>query len=422
MRSVSKILRAIVWCVRGVRAWLLAMRARPVTACCFIGAIFILVLCYISLDHDFRHETNWNIDTPWRATFSRGSLRAMCYLNIPFQDLREDGWCVGWDWFRLYYSGTYCTPDAIPMHGVNYQLELPLWLIGLLMLFASGALLARSAYLFRNRPARCCPLCGYDLTGNISGQCPECGAAIGDHDGSRPKLWTGRRWFRVVRYAVLMPLIALALTMLLDYTVIPAIVTEKAVVILEQPYWAPYSRITISFGSHGWYLPGIHKADSAWQMCDIWINDDDRNSFRVYLDDMSLYTLNDQRRDVSPQSLLNRLAESGFDLTVDGAAAAGDMVFQIILQAVDPRRPFAKRGSFQVNGGMSTSWGNEVFTNEAFAEAGIDASAFETAGASYSTRCGRIALVHELFVFFFAALWLYGIVRILGTRMPQAAS
>jgi len=55
------------------------------------------------------------------------------------------------------------------------NLHLPPWLV----LSAFGAL---TAFLWwydrcRVRPGQC-RRCGYDLTGNVSGRCPECGAAM----------------------------------------------------------------------------------------------------------------------------------------------------------------------------------------------------------------------------------------------------
>jgi len=52
------------------------------------------------------------------------------------------------------------------------EAEIPLWMPFLL-------LAAPTAYLFwldrRRIPPHCCQRCGYDLTGNTSGVCPECG-------------------------------------------------------------------------------------------------------------------------------------------------------------------------------------------------------------------------------------------------------
>jgi len=34
--------------------------------------------------------------------------------------------------------------------------------------------------LVKQYPVGCCRICGYNLTGNVSGRCPECGTATGD--------------------------------------------------------------------------------------------------------------------------------------------------------------------------------------------------------------------------------------------------
>ena len=39
------------------------------------------------------------------------------------------------------------------------------------------------------RAAGLCNRCGYDLTGNVSGACPECGTAVGQRT-ARPMAWT----------------------------------------------------------------------------------------------------------------------------------------------------------------------------------------------------------------------------------------
>jgi len=55
----------------------------------------------------------------------------------------------------------------------------PNWLIGVVL----ALLAAYIGYIWRrNRPAPAglCPVCEYDLRGNISGRCPECGTSVGD--------------------------------------------------------------------------------------------------------------------------------------------------------------------------------------------------------------------------------------------------
>jgi hypothetical protein len=63
---------------------------------------------------------------------------------------------------------------------------LPLWLPVLLI----AALTALCGHLDRPPKAGHCPACNYDLTGNTTGRCPECGcpfapSAFGPHDCRR---------------------------------------------------------------------------------------------------------------------------------------------------------------------------------------------------------------------------------------------
>jgi len=54
-----------------------------------------------------------------------------------------------------------------------------LLLPGFLFLFAIvGSLLLHSSGISRKRRDGTCERCGYNLTGNISGRCPECGRRI----------------------------------------------------------------------------------------------------------------------------------------------------------------------------------------------------------------------------------------------------
>jgi hypothetical protein len=57
-----------------------------------------------------------------------------------------------------------------------------LWLVLALTTVPTVFLLMR---LRHTLPAGCCAICGYNLTGNVSGRCPECGTAI-DEAARRP--------------------------------------------------------------------------------------------------------------------------------------------------------------------------------------------------------------------------------------------
>jgi len=64
-----------------------------------------------------------------------------------------------------------------------WDLELPYYLI-----LAAAALLPawRVRRWLRRTPPHCCAACGYNLTGNTSGVCPECGTSIGHVRPSSP--------------------------------------------------------------------------------------------------------------------------------------------------------------------------------------------------------------------------------------------
>ena len=65
--------------------------------------------------------------------------------------------------------------SPLGMHHV-YLVELPYWLLFLLTAIPTAWLWHRDRRLFSSPPDHLsCRGCGYDLTGNLSGVCPECG-------------------------------------------------------------------------------------------------------------------------------------------------------------------------------------------------------------------------------------------------------
>jgi hypothetical protein len=60
--------------------------------------------------------------------------------------------------------------------------ESPLWLPFLLLLVRAAAFFLRDC---RHLPQNACRACGYNLTGNVSGRCPECGLDIGTETRGR---------------------------------------------------------------------------------------------------------------------------------------------------------------------------------------------------------------------------------------------
>jgi hypothetical protein len=62
-------------------------------------------------------------------------------------------------------------PALMIDHGLWY-LSMPYWLMMVCVGLPTGFLWWRDR---RRRPLGHCQQCGYDLTGNVSGRCPECG-------------------------------------------------------------------------------------------------------------------------------------------------------------------------------------------------------------------------------------------------------
>jgi hypothetical protein len=77
---------------------------------------------------------------------------------------------LGWSWGRAGVGDLVWLP-AVVTHGPVTAVVLPYWLPFLLVAGPSllGWLVSRA-----RDPTRCRE-CGYDLTGNVSGNCPECG-------------------------------------------------------------------------------------------------------------------------------------------------------------------------------------------------------------------------------------------------------
>ncbi len=77
--------------------------------------------------------------------------------NFPDARISWRPWCEG-SWVR-------------PATVYDAWFHLPLWIPFLLLAGPSAFLFWRD----RRPPPHCCQKCGYDLTGNTSGVCPECG-------------------------------------------------------------------------------------------------------------------------------------------------------------------------------------------------------------------------------------------------------
>lgn len=87
-----------------------------------------------------------------------------------------------WRWSPNYPSGLIADGASATMAGwfMPQVVVLPIWLFALLFLALTIYLVRRLRPRF---PAGCCAKCGYDLTGNVSGVCPECGTSVARRNG-----------------------------------------------------------------------------------------------------------------------------------------------------------------------------------------------------------------------------------------------
>jgi len=120
----------------------------------------------------------WAVSARWGVTYwgstaalscGRGGLSVLTYtvgVGLPYH-----GWRIGTGLglrgasYRIYHSTTQA----------SYYLYVPFWIPFLLVAIPA----ALFGWLDRRRiPPGHCQRCGYDLTGNTSGTCPECGAPV----------------------------------------------------------------------------------------------------------------------------------------------------------------------------------------------------------------------------------------------------
>lgn len=72
---------------------------------------------------------------------------------------------------RLFYLDLRPLPVAWLGGGLSDTVHIPIWIPGVCLILLGSAL-----WFFGSRAVPgFCRKCGYDLTGNASGRCPECG-------------------------------------------------------------------------------------------------------------------------------------------------------------------------------------------------------------------------------------------------------
>jgi hypothetical protein len=110
----------------------------------------------------------------FEVELSRGTL---CFRHVDSDASWPRTWDPFWDFawndrYELAWTVPHVADTAQSSFGHWQEIRVPLW-TPFLLTFVPTALLARRVR--RRKPPGHCQQCGYNLTGNVSGRCPECG-------------------------------------------------------------------------------------------------------------------------------------------------------------------------------------------------------------------------------------------------------
>jgi hypothetical protein len=134
-------------------------------------ACVLIVLCdYISMRRGFRGRINEN----WWVRVSNGALCVMWWNDemAAFAEGYRRSWPQSGVFALPSYASRECFPSVRRWGNSAATVDMPFWIIALAVAIPTAPLwwFDRRAY-----PLGHCVKCGYDLTGNVSGHCPECG-------------------------------------------------------------------------------------------------------------------------------------------------------------------------------------------------------------------------------------------------------
>ncbi len=123
--------------------------------------ITILSIASAQLSYD------WMMNSAWLGGLGESFHRNLfCVLPLIVDTSSS------WKWPAIFQK-------AMPAHGVPMVIMLPVWMtISGLAAYPAVTLIRGPLCRWRRRRRGLCTRCGYDLTGNASGRCPECGSGV----------------------------------------------------------------------------------------------------------------------------------------------------------------------------------------------------------------------------------------------------
>jgi hypothetical protein len=130
-----------------------------------------------------------NMAVSWFSEFANDAQREMMrdrrggfqeYAEDPATDGRQYTWYFGvGDSLSVFPDFDEAFTKIVAQHKVTYKcavVVVPNFVLSILLFLPVSFTIVRFCRnKFLRRPAHACSTCGYDLTGNTSGVCPECG-------------------------------------------------------------------------------------------------------------------------------------------------------------------------------------------------------------------------------------------------------
>jgi hypothetical protein len=116
------------------------------------------------------HSAHWTLD----VEVYKGHIGV--HSATSFAGSAKDGVAFQWSYMRFGYHRAYFSNASVQARRVYF----PFWAVVLILgAYPAIALIRQPARRRRYRREHgLCVKCGYDLTGNVSGVCPECGAEV----------------------------------------------------------------------------------------------------------------------------------------------------------------------------------------------------------------------------------------------------
>ncbi len=132
-------------------------------------AVFFLITYPLTVYFYFGYEREGLSVAAWNGQFHVMVTRNQLYIDgrRPYQK--------GWDVHRSDHAKWNLTPK-LSIGPVGFQIGMPQWIAILIF----GSLAIGCSWRRWSYAKRGCKQCGYDLTGNVSGVCPECGVPLDD--------------------------------------------------------------------------------------------------------------------------------------------------------------------------------------------------------------------------------------------------